>query len=76
MFVNVNQPLAQRDQPDGLGHQADHQDGEADLGVQQGVPGGSGGFQGFLRSKALALPGVPAQRWLHRADDPKIRCQL
>ena len=53
--------LAQRDQLDGLGHQADHQDGKAGLCLQQGVPGG---------------PGVPAQRWLHRAHDPSIRCQL
>ena len=39
-------PSLQRDQPDWLGHQADHQDGQADLRLQQGVPRGSGGLQG------------------------------
>ena len=47
-FLTTNQPLAQCDQPNRLGHQADYQDGKADLSLQQGLPGGSGGFRFYV----------------------------
>ena len=70
--------LSQRDQPDRLGDQEDHQDGEADLRLHQGLPRGSGGIvhtsSEFQWSSCSS--GVPAEGRLHRAYDPQVRRQL
>ena len=81
-YHQVEPVLAQRDQPDRLGDQEDHQDGKADLRLHQGLSRGSGGTVGLCTSSPPWFPcssfssGVPAQGRLHRAHDPQVCRQL